>query len=227
MRKNAPHLVKDLSFVIPSYDWWSSPFYGLGLKIYDMMAGSLGLGPSTILSKEETLELIPNVNKKDLEEILNLGKSSKNNYLENIDKKLNSTNKTGVLLFEKPSLRTKLSFFKALNYLGINPIYFDPKEVGMGGREKISDIANQNFTAEQQIALENSRAVITLNFNNLNSRQALTMAEASGRMAAERQQQRQTEYLDAINQAMATANDILADIRDNIQPPPGNVPALP
>ena len=66
MRKNAPHLVKDLSFVIPSYDWWSSPFYGLGLKIYDMMAGSLGLGPSTILTKEETLELIPNVSKKDL-----------------------------------------------------------------------------------------------------------------------------------------------------------------
>ena len=55
---------------------------------------------------------LDNVNKKDLEEILNLGKSSKNNYLENIDKKLNSTNKTGVLLFEKPSLRTKLSFFK-------------------------------------------------------------------------------------------------------------------
>ena len=37
MRKNAPHLVRDLSFVIPSYDWWSSPFYGLGLKVYDMM----------------------------------------------------------------------------------------------------------------------------------------------------------------------------------------------
>ncbi|MBR98551.1 MAG: FAD-dependent oxidoreductase, partial [Flavobacteriaceae bacterium] len=66
MRKNAPHLVKDLSFVIPSYDWWSSPFYGLGLKIYDMMAGSLGLGPSTTLNKEETLKLIPNVNQKDL-----------------------------------------------------------------------------------------------------------------------------------------------------------------
>lgn len=54
-----------------------------------------------------------------------------------------------------------------------------------------------------------------------------TMAEASGRMAAERQQQRQTEYLASLNQAMATANDILADIRDTIQPPPGNVPALP
>lgn len=66
MRKNAPHLVRDLSFVIPSYDWWSSPFYGLGLKVYDMMAGKLGLGPSTLLDKEETISLIPNVNKNDL-----------------------------------------------------------------------------------------------------------------------------------------------------------------
>ena len=66
MRKNAPHLVRDLSFVIPSYDWWSSPFYGLGLKVYDMMAGKLGLGPSTFLNKEETLSLIPNVKKTGL-----------------------------------------------------------------------------------------------------------------------------------------------------------------
>ena len=44
---------------------------------------------------------------------------------------------------------------------------------------RIADIANQNFTAEQQVALENSRAVNTMNLNNLNSRQALTMAEAS------------------------------------------------
>ena len=66
MRKNAPHLVRDLSFVIPSYDWWNSPFYGLGLKVYDMMAGKLGLGPSTILDREETLALIPNVNQEGL-----------------------------------------------------------------------------------------------------------------------------------------------------------------
>ncbi|MGA1545750.1 MAG: FAD-dependent oxidoreductase [Flavobacteriaceae bacterium] len=66
MRKNAPHLVRDLSFVIPSYEWWSSPFYGLGLKVYDMMAGKLGLGPSTLLDKDETLSHIPNVNKEGL-----------------------------------------------------------------------------------------------------------------------------------------------------------------
>ena len=66
MRKNAPHLVRDLSFVIPSYDWWNSPFYGLGLKVYDMMAGNQGLGPSTVLNKEETINLIPNVKKDGL-----------------------------------------------------------------------------------------------------------------------------------------------------------------
>ncbi|MBL29867.1 MAG: FAD-dependent oxidoreductase [Flavobacteriaceae bacterium] len=66
LRSNAPHLVKDLSFVIPSYDWWSSPFYGIGLKIYDMMSGDFGIGTSTIIDKEETEKLIPNVNKKGL-----------------------------------------------------------------------------------------------------------------------------------------------------------------
>ena len=66
MRKNAPHLVRDLSFVIPSYDWWNSPFYGIGLKIYDMMSGKLGLGPSTLLKREEIIKLIPNVKKNGL-----------------------------------------------------------------------------------------------------------------------------------------------------------------
>jgi glycerol-3-phosphate dehydrogenase len=58
--------VQDVSFVIPSYDWWNSPFYGIGLKVYDMMAGKLGLGPSTLLDREETLALIPNVKEEGL-----------------------------------------------------------------------------------------------------------------------------------------------------------------
>ena len=44
----------------------ASPFYGIGMKIYDMMAGKLGLGKSVIISKKETEKLIPNVNKKGL-----------------------------------------------------------------------------------------------------------------------------------------------------------------
>lgn len=66
LRKNAPHLVKNQSFVIPNYKWWENPFYGIGLKVYDWMAGSLGLGPSEFLSKEETLRLAPNLDEDGL-----------------------------------------------------------------------------------------------------------------------------------------------------------------
>ncbi len=57
--KNAPHLVHDLGFVVPNYDWWEAPFYGLGLKVYNLLAGKYGFGSSRILSKEETLERLP------------------------------------------------------------------------------------------------------------------------------------------------------------------------
>ncbi|WP_281184183.1 glycerol-3-phosphate dehydrogenase/oxidase [Trichlorobacter lovleyi] len=59
--RNAPHLVHNMSFVVPLYDWWEGPFYGIGLKMYDLLAGKLGLGPSCLLSKEETLRHIPTV----------------------------------------------------------------------------------------------------------------------------------------------------------------------
>ena len=44
---------------------------------------------------------------------------------------------------------------------------------------RIGDIANLNFTAEQQIALEDSRAANTMNLSNLSNNQALVMAEAA------------------------------------------------
>ncbi|MGB3850159.1 MAG: glycerol-3-phosphate dehydrogenase/oxidase [Tunicatimonas sp.] len=66
MMKNAPHLVKNQSFVIPTYDWWGGPFYTVGMKVYDVLAGKLGLGPSKSLSREETLELLPTVETEGL-----------------------------------------------------------------------------------------------------------------------------------------------------------------
>ena len=66
LKKNAPHLVKNQSFVIPNYKWWENSFYGVGLKVYDWMAGSLGLGPSQLLNKEETLALAPNLDQDGL-----------------------------------------------------------------------------------------------------------------------------------------------------------------
>ena len=59
--RNAPHLVHDRAFVVPNYDWWEAPFYGLGLKVYNLLAGKYGFGTSRILSKEETLERLPTI----------------------------------------------------------------------------------------------------------------------------------------------------------------------
>jgi glycerol-3-phosphate dehydrogenase len=59
LRQNAPHLVHDLAFVVPNYSWWEAPFYGVGLKLYDLLAGKYGFGPSRLLSKEETLQRLP------------------------------------------------------------------------------------------------------------------------------------------------------------------------
>ncbi len=66
LRRNAPHLVHDLQFVVPNYDWWEAPFYGIGLKVYDLLAGKLGFGASRILSKEQTIERIPTIETEGL-----------------------------------------------------------------------------------------------------------------------------------------------------------------
>ena len=66
LRRNAPHLVKDLAFVVPSYEWWESPFYGLGLKLYDQLSGKYRFGPTRRLSKEETLEMLPSIRTEGL-----------------------------------------------------------------------------------------------------------------------------------------------------------------
>lgn len=64
--RNAPHLVRNLAFVVPRYDWWEGPFYGAGLKLYDLLAGRMGLEPSRALSREETLDRIPTLEPQDL-----------------------------------------------------------------------------------------------------------------------------------------------------------------
>jgi glycerol-3-phosphate dehydrogenase len=59
--QNAPHLVHDLAFVVPNYEWWEAPFYGMGLKLYQLLAGKYGFGKSRLLSREETLEQLPTI----------------------------------------------------------------------------------------------------------------------------------------------------------------------
>jgi glycerol-3-phosphate dehydrogenase len=57
--QNAPHLVRDLAFVVPNYLWWEAPFYGIGMRVYDLLAGRHGFSRSRILTTEEVLERIP------------------------------------------------------------------------------------------------------------------------------------------------------------------------
>lgn len=66
LRENAPHLVGDLAFVVPNYEWWESPFYGVGLRLYDLLAGKYGFGASKNLSKEETLKRLPTLKQEGL-----------------------------------------------------------------------------------------------------------------------------------------------------------------
>jgi glycerol-3-phosphate dehydrogenase len=64
--RNAPHLVHNLAFVVPRYRWWEGPFYGVGLKLYDLLAGKLNIAPSRQLDRQETIERIPNVETEHL-----------------------------------------------------------------------------------------------------------------------------------------------------------------
>ena len=73
----------------------------------------------------------------DLNSIISLGIDFKNGKTSNSLK-----DKSAVLLFDKPSLRTKLSFMIGVQKLGGNPIYFSPEEVGMGVREPIEDVSS-------------------------------------------------------------------------------------
>ncbi len=64
--KNAPHLVKNLRFIIPVYTRWSRLKYTIGLKLYDWISGSLSLGSSVFISRKEVIKNLPTINTRKL-----------------------------------------------------------------------------------------------------------------------------------------------------------------
>jgi len=66
LRQNAPHLVDSLAFVVPNYDWWEGPYYGIGMKLYDLLAGRQNMGRSRHLDRKETLNHIPTIESEGL-----------------------------------------------------------------------------------------------------------------------------------------------------------------
>ena len=66
LSKNAPHLVKNQTFIIPVYNWWSRLKYTMGLKLYDWISGRLSLGSSVFISRKKVLENLPGIISKNL-----------------------------------------------------------------------------------------------------------------------------------------------------------------
>ena len=66
MLNNAPHLVRNESFVIPNYTWINAVFYSVGLSVYDLLAGKRSFGRSRLISRNEVIRRIPNIQRKDL-----------------------------------------------------------------------------------------------------------------------------------------------------------------
>ena len=66
MLENAPHLTRTLEFLVPSYHWIEVAYLDIGLKIYDWLAGPGRISPSKFLSREETLERMPELNAEGL-----------------------------------------------------------------------------------------------------------------------------------------------------------------
>lgn len=64
--KNAPHLTKNETFVIPNYSLFNNIKYTIGLKFYDLLAGKLSLGASKYISKKKTIEALPTIRQEGL-----------------------------------------------------------------------------------------------------------------------------------------------------------------
>jgi glycerol-3-phosphate dehydrogenase len=66
LRRNAPHVVRELAFVVPSYSRWTTAYYGLGLWAYNLLSGRQKFGPTYRLSRAEALARIPTLNQTRL-----------------------------------------------------------------------------------------------------------------------------------------------------------------
>ncbi|NP_036868.1 glycerol-3-phosphate dehydrogenase, mitochondrial isoform X1 [Rattus norvegicus] len=62
----APHLSAPLPIMLPLYKWWQLPYYWVGIKMYDLVAGSHCLKSSYVLSKSRALEHFPMLQKDKL-----------------------------------------------------------------------------------------------------------------------------------------------------------------
>lgn len=63
---NAPHIARPLSFVMPAFKLWHLPFYGTGLKAYDLLSGNAGIGATRLLGPQRVCDMLPTVRREGL-----------------------------------------------------------------------------------------------------------------------------------------------------------------
>ncbi|HQW85069.1 MAG TPA: FAD-dependent oxidoreductase, partial [Ferruginibacter sp.] len=66
LMQNAPHVCTNLSFVVPCYSFWQKIYYGMGLKLYNLMSGKLSLGKTKIISSKKARTFLPTIHPKKL-----------------------------------------------------------------------------------------------------------------------------------------------------------------
>src|SRR4030067_2278617 len=76
----------------------------------------------------------------DVQELLDLARRLKKEYFDRGNRPLFKGKVLG-MLFQKPSLRTRVSFAMAMRHMGGDALYLSPNEIGLGQRESIADVA--------------------------------------------------------------------------------------
>jgi len=72
-----------------------------------------------------------------------------------------ATGRTMAMIFEKPSLRTRVTFETAMTQMGGHAIYLQPADIGLGKREPVKDVA-QNLSRWVQLIMARTYAHATL-----------------------------------------------------------------
>lgn len=83
---------------------------------------------------------IDDFSREEVETLLDLAANLKREYFEDSNQPL-LRGKTLAMIFQKPSLRTRVSFEMAVHHLGGDALYLSPQEIALGKRESVSDVA--------------------------------------------------------------------------------------